>query len=276
MARMRTLMPDESPPEGTSRRSHEDGHEAAGPGGELVRQPDWLQDLTQPCEEPLIRTDSRCPYVGFASTRSANWETLRQLEPRIKEGIPFVGGADGQFELADPLKYNLAKYRQMWTQRDDQYRVERVEFHDPGRRSDLTEEFLALCVVHLGQRLVPTVSYFAGTKAGAVRPAAEALRKAGSPEWAQLGPAHAASARCRVPFGRFSTRVTIEPRTSRTTARQYLLAVGHVHPAGLEELDTLDQALKDPEFLDQLKAATDVYHDRLRLLEHLAKAGAVA
>jgi hypothetical protein len=148
-----------------------------------------------------------------------------------------------------------------------------VEFADPGRQSALDEEFLAVVVVHLGRHLVPAVSYFGRTKGGAVRKAADSLRVAGTPDWAQLSPAHAASANCQLPFGRLVTTVTMEPRTSRATAHQYQLAVGHVRPSNLEELDVLNRSVKDPDFLEQLRVAMDVFGFRLRNLEGIARGG---
>jgi hypothetical protein len=275
MPKMKTLMADDDAPE-------------PGPGTPQVGAPipvrpedpvpehDLLQELAIPCEETVVRTDGAAPYVGFASPRSATWEPLRQIHPKIKDGTPFLGMSDGQSELADPLIFSLVRFKQFFSKRDDFYHVERVEFTDPGRRSGLTEEFLAVTVVHLGRRLVPTVSYFGGTKAGAVRKAADSLRVAGTPDWAQLSPAHAASANFPLPFGRFVTTVTIEPRTSRETGRQYQLAVGHVRPSNLEELDVLNRSVKDPDFLDQLRVAMDVFLFRLRNLEGIARGGSAA
>jgi hypothetical protein len=65
--------------------------------------------------------------------------------------------------------------------------------------------------------------------------------------------------------------VTIEPRTSRETGRQYQLAVGHPRPANLEELGALMQALQEQDFLAQLEVAMDVYEFRLRNLEEIAR-----
>ena len=70
--------------------------------------------------------------------------------------------------------------------------------------------------------------------------------------------------------------MTIEPRTSRETGRQYQLAVGHVRPANLEELDVLSRAVKDPDFLDQLRVAMEVFGFRLRYLEQIAHGGTAA
>ena len=269
MPRMKTLMPDEESPSPEPVAPKVAEPDEAGLGA-LVPEHDLLQELARPCEEPLVRTDGTAPYVGFASSRSATWDSLRQLHPKIQEGTPFVSLPDGQFELADPLIIYLVKFRQFWSLRDDQYHIERVEFADPGRGSDLTEEFLAVTIVHLGRRLVPAVSYLGGTKAGAVRKAADTLRAAGSAGWAGLSPAHAASANCPLPFGRFVTTVTLEPRTSRETGRQYQLAVGHVRPANLEELDVLNRAIQDQVFLEQLQVAMDVFGSRLRTLEDIA------
>src|SRR5262249_992633 len=155
--------------------------------------------------------------------------------------------------------------------RDAEYRIEHVQFADPGRRSGLSEEFLAATIVHRGRRLVPTVSYFGRTKSPAIRKAADTLRVAGTPGWPKLGPAHDATMQFPLPCGRFVTTVTIEPRTSRETGRQYQLAVGHVRPANLEELDALMQALQEQDFLAQLQVAMDVYGFRLRNLEEIAR-----
>jgi hypothetical protein len=266
MPKMKMLMPDDEDPVA----------KADQPAGVLpvraVPAPgqDLLQELARLCEEPVVRTDGTAPYLGFASPRSATWDPLRQLHPKLQEGTPFVSLPDGQFELADPLKFYLARFKQFWSKRDDQYHLGRVEFTDPGRHSGLTEEFVALTIVHLGRRLVPAVSYFGGTKAGAVRKAAATLRVAGTPDWAKLGPAHAASANCQLPFGRFVTTVTLEPRTSHETGRQYQLAIGHVRPANLEELDVLNRAIQDQVFLEQLRVAMDVFGSRLRTLKDIA------
>jgi hypothetical protein len=272
---MKTLMPDEESPSPEPVAPKVAEPDEAGLGAP-VPEHDLLRELARPCEEPVVRTDSTAPYIGFASSRSATWDSLRQLYPKIQEGTPFVGTSERQFELADPLTYNLVKFRQFWSLRDDQYHIERAEFADPGRGSDLTEEFLAVTVVHLGRRLVPAVSYFGGTRAGAVRKAADTLRAAGSAGWAGLGPAHAASANFPLPFGRFVTTVTIEPRTGRETGRQYQLAVGHVRPANLEELDLLTRAVRDEDFLEQLRVAMDVFGSRLRILEDIAHNGTAA
>jgi hypothetical protein len=157
----------------------------------------------------------------------------------------------------------------------DNYTIQTVEFSDPGRHSDLREEFLAACIVHLNQRLVPTVSYFGGTKAGALRQAADTLRQAGSPDWAKRSKAHAATANFPLPFGRFVAEVTLEPKTSKETGRAYHSAVGHVRLATLEELTLLTETIKDEEFQRQLKAALEIFASRLRVLEDIA-AGAVA
>jgi hypothetical protein len=115
------------------------------------------------------------------------------------------------------------------------------------------------------------VSYFGRTKAGAVRKAAETLRVAGTPGWAGLSPAHDATMQFPLPFGRFVTTVTIEPRTGRETGRQYQLAAGHPRPANLEELKALKQALKEQDFRAELQVAMDVYGFRLRNLEEIAR-----
>jgi hypothetical protein len=265
MQKMKTLMSDDEPT-GTAPGDAPAGAPLAVPGWDLLRE------LARPWEERVVRTDTSAPYVGFASSRSDTWDSLRQLHPKTQEGTPFVSMPDGQFEPADPLKLNLVRFKQCWSERDDQYRLARVVFTDPGRGSALTEEFLAFTVVHLGRRLVPAVSYFAGTKAGAVRKAADTLPAAGTPGWAGLSSAHAASANFPLPFGRFVTEVTIEPRTSRA-GRPYQLAVGHVRPANLEELDALHRALQDDGFLEPLRVALDVFGSRLRTLEDIARNG---
>jgi hypothetical protein len=271
---MKSLMPDDEDKEPVAKADRPAGAEPV-PAVPAPRQ-DLLEELARPCEESLVRTDGTAPYVGFAGPRSATWEALRQLYPRIQEGTPFVSLPDGQFELADPLKFNLVRYRQLWALRDDQYRIERVVFTDPGRGSAFTEEFLAVTVVHQGRRLVPAVSYFAGTKAGAIRKAADTLRAAGTPGWAGLSSAHAATANFPLPFGRCVTTVTIESHTSRATGRQYQLAVGHVRPANLEELDALHRAVQDEGFRGQLQVALDVFGSRLRTLEDIARNGTAA
>jgi hypothetical protein len=272
---MKTLMHDDGEP--TAKPAGSEGGATAETRPEApVPEHELLRELARPCDEPVVRTDTTAPYVGFASARSATWESLRQLHSMIKEGVPFVGLLDGQFELADPFKLNMVRYKQFWSERDDQYHLARVEFNDPGRRSGLTEEFLAVTVVHLGQRLVPTVSFFGGTKAGAVRRAADTLRAAGTADWAGLSPAHAAAANFPLPFGRFVTTVTIEPRTSRETGRQYQRAVGHVRPANIEELDVLTRAVQDPDFLGRLRVVLDVFGYRLRTLEEIARGGTAA
>ena len=67
--------------------------------------------------------------------------------------------------------------------------------------------------------------------------------------------------------------MTIEPRTSREKGRQYLLAVGHVRPANLEELDALARAIKDPDFQGQFVPAMEIFQLRLRKLEEVASDG---
>jgi hypothetical protein len=270
---MKTLMPDDEPPSSEPVVPKVAEPNEAGLGAPVAQQ-ELLRELSCPCKETVVRTDSTARYVGFASSKSATWDSLRQLHPKIQEGAPFIGLSDGQLELVDTLMFFLVMFKQFWSVRDDQYLIEHVQFADPGRRSDLTEEFLALTIVLLGRRLVPTVSYFGGTKARAVRQAADTLRVAGTPAWAGLGPAHAASANFRFPFGRFVTAVTIEPRTSRKTGRPYQLAVGHPRPTNLEELDVLAQAVRDSDFMAQLQAAVDVYEFRLRNLEQIARGGA--
>ena len=274
MPKMKTLMSDEDTTPGLAGPNL--GEPAGARPGELEPKDDLLRELARPCVEPVVLTDTTAPYIGFASSRSGTWEPLRQLHPKIQEGTPFIGMSDGQFDLADPLQFHLVNYKQFWSLRDDQYYIKSVQFGDPGRRSGLSEEFLAVTVVHLGRRLVPTVSYFGGTKAGAVRKAAEALRMACSADWAGLGPVHAASSQFPLPFGRSVTAVTMEPRTSRETGRQYQLAVGHVRPATLEELDVLTKAVQDADFLGRLRIAIEVYGVRLRTLEEIAQGGAVA
>jgi hypothetical protein len=239
--------------------------------------PGWLEALAEPCVEEVFATGGKFAYVGFASDRSANWPALRQLYPKINAGDVFLGHADGQFELVDPLKFLLVKFRQVWTARDESYRLEAATFRDPGRNSGLTEEFLAMSVVLLrGEKLVPTVSFYGGTKAGAIRPAAQALVACGTPDWLKVSPAHAASAKCPLPFGRFITTVTIEPRVSRDKGRPYGLAVGHVAPTTLAEIAALEHALKDVDFQANFKLGLDVYQTRLEGLEAAAKEGAAA
>src|SRR4051812_46623876 len=98
MPKMKTLMPDdEAPgPDGPA----EDvacvpARATTAVAGGPVADQEWLRELARPCEEPVVRTDSRAPYVGFASARAATWEPLRQLNPKVHEGDPFVAGSDG-------------------------------------------------------------------------------------------------------------------------------------------------------------------------------------
>jgi hypothetical protein len=232
---------------------------------------DWLQELARPCNESVVRTDSFAPYIGFASPRSQTWEPLRQLFPKITEGTPFVGMPGGLFELAEPLIFYVVRFRQFWSERDDNtYAIQTVQFSDPGRHSDLTEEFLALCIVQLNQRLVPTVSYFGRTKAGALRQAAENLSQAASPDWAKRNKPHEATANFQLPFSRFITEVTIEPKTSKETGRAYYSAVGHPRPPKLEELTLLTENITNEEFQRQCKTALDVHASRLKVLEEIA------
>ena len=256
MPKMRTLMPDEEAPDPAPVGT--EGGEAAE-ARPIVPVPaqdwhDWLQELARPCEEPVVRTDTTAPYIGFASSRSPTWDfapaappqgpggrPLRRRCPTASSSWPTRSSSTWSASSSSGRRATISTTSSAWSSRD------------PGRHSGLKEEFLAVTVVHLGRRLVPTVSYFGGTKAGAIRPAADTLRKAGSPDWPTLGPAHAASANFPLPFGRFVTTVTVEPRTSRETGRQYQLAVGHVRPSNLEELDVLTQAVQDKEFLDQLQ-----------------------
>ena len=111
MPKMKTLMTDEESPSPEPVAPKAAEPDEAGLGA-LVPEHDLLQELARPCEEPLVRTDGTAPYVGFASSRSATWDSLRQLHPRIQEGTPFVSLPDGQFELADPLILYLVKFRQ--------------------------------------------------------------------------------------------------------------------------------------------------------------------
>jgi hypothetical protein len=277
MARMKTLMADDDEPE-PEPGTPQDGAPVPAPvrAGDPGPGHDLLRELARPCDEPLVRTDSAAPYVGFASSKAATWDRLRQLYPKIPEGAPFLGMPGGQFELPGQFKFNLACFKQFWSARNDQYQHERVEFNDPGRHSALDEEFLAVVVVHLGQQLVPAVGFFGRTKAGAVRKSAESLLVAGTSRWAGLSPAHAASVNFPYPFGQFVTTVTMEPRTARATGRQYQLAIGHVRPANLEELDVLTRAINDDDFMGHLDVAMKVFKSRLQDLEGIARGGTAA
>jgi hypothetical protein len=278
MAKMRTLMADDDSDPMSKEEGQNDVRPVDSPPPVPTSQaPAWLEALAEPCQEAVVSTGGKFDYIGFVSDRSSNWDALRQLYPRIKAGDVFIGRADGQFELLDPLRFLLIKFRQLWTTRDESYRLEAATFDDPGRHSGLTEEFLAMCVVLLPSgKMIPTVSYYGGTKAGAIRPAAQALVTCSTPDWLKVSPAHAASAKCPLPFGRFITTVTIEPRVSRDKGRPYGLAVGHVTPTTLAEIGALEQALKDADFRAAFKLGLDVYDARLESLEAAAQGGAAA
>jgi hypothetical protein len=187
-----------------------------------------------------------------------------------------LGHSDGQFELLAPLKFFLVRFAQAWTDRDEAYNLRKVTFRFPGRTSVLKEEFLALTLVILpGDKMTPTVSWFGGTKAGAIRPAALALNNAGTPAWLKISPAHAASAKCLLPFGRFLTTVTVEPRRTKDLGRPYSLAVGHVAPTTLEEITSLDRALQDGEFRARFEEGFQVFQVRLSDLKNAASGGDV-
>ena len=147
MAKFRNLMPEQNPDIGQD-DDPKTGRKASGRGGDdsgnapdkdskaqRAEEPDasnaglpaltddWLQELARPCDESVVRTDSSAPYIGFASPRSQTWELLRQLFPKITEATPFVGKPGGLFELADPLIFYVVRFRQFWSQRDDNVTV---------------------------------------------------------------------------------------------------------------------------------------------------------
>jgi hypothetical protein len=275
---MKTLMPDPAGAEASPRGEGTAEPRPATPPAELASSPGsqaWLEELAEPARGVVISSAGKFAYPGFASKRAATWEPLRQLYPGVKEGDAFVGFEDGQYEWLGQFKLFLVKFRQCWVIRDDNYELQKVTFNAPGRRSGYTEEFLTLCVIVTPHCLVPVVGFFSGTKAGAVRPAAQALLRAGTPAWLKLSPAHAASARCRVPCGRFITTVTCKPMTSKSTGHAYQLAVGQVAPTSLEEIARLEQAFGDPEFRARFEQGRDVYQARLESLESRAAAAAV-
>ena len=199
MPKMKTLMPDNdvtSPDQDAIKGVTGDtGATTAVAPVENPTTADWLQELAKPCEETVVRTDTGAP-TGVRQPAGGHVGAAPPACPELEGGRPVRRGARWPIRLADPLKLHLVRFRQFWSSaRAVPPRPRRVS--RSGRHSELTEEFLALTVVHLGPRLVPTVSFFGGNKAGAVRQAADTLRKAGTDEWSKMGPAHAASASFR-------------------------------------------------------------------------------
>ncbi len=277
MARMKTLMPTEGHSNPANLNEGVSGLPAPAAGPEPVSHRPGLagrlSELVQPVAEPVVDTGGKFAYPGFANKRAGSWEILRQVSPGVKEGDFFVGHPDGQVEVVEPAKLHLLRFRQAWAIRDDNYTLQKVTFLDPGRNAGYSEEFLTLSVVITPHRLVPVVGFFGRTKAGAVRAAAQALVTASTPAWLKLSPAHAASARCPLPSGRFTVTVTTKPMVSRD-GRAYHLAVGQVAPTSLEEIAALDRALKDPDFCAKLDEGLRVYEARLASLESIARADA--
>jgi hypothetical protein len=283
---MKRLMPEQEPEHGST--GNTPGTVPASPSNNLPATrvpallpqevgpdpaaPTWLQELAEPVQESVVASGGRFAYPGFASKKAGTWESLRQLHPGVKEGDAFIGYPDGQLEVLQPFKLFLVKFKQCWTIRDDTNTLEEVTFSNPGRRSDYTEEFLTLCIVITPHRMVPVVGFFGGTKAGAIQPAAQALRKAGTPEWLKQSPAHSASAKCPLPFGRFVVHITTKQKTGRVSGLPYTLGVGQVTPASLEEIAALEKALQDPEFVAEFRRGLEVYQARLDSLESMAAA----
>jgi hypothetical protein len=276
---MRTLIPEgEGAGKQANMKAAASGtQEEKKPATELAVEPTtegWLSELAEPTQETVCSSGGKFAYPGFASKRAATWEALQQLHPGVKEGDAFVGFEDGQLEVLGQFKLFLVRFKQMWTQRDDNYGLEEVVFTDPGRKAGFTEEFLTLCIVITPNQLVPVVGFFGGTKAGALRNGAQALLKASTPDWLRTSPAHAASAKCRLPFGRFTVSVTTKPLVSKSTGHPYQLAVGQVTPATLEEIAALEQALRDRDFCDRFKEGLEVFQARLEILKTMAVAAA--
>lgn len=202
--------------------------------------------LTKDLQLPAIFTQGQAPlearkiapYVVYVHpARRDEWnKLLMKFGPAVKEGDLYLFEPDAITPLGN-AKLGLVCAQQYWVLVDAVGNITKASFEqlpDPWK-----EHVEAVVVVYLADRMVPANMSFRTTKCGAVKSLTDALIAAGSPAWANGGPAYEATMQITQPWLRFHGILVNTQRTSKKTGAAYIAASAGIFPTSKVEAELI-------------------------------------
>lgn len=173
------------------------------------------------------------PYITFAHPRRADeWKKLTaKLGNSITEGDMFLIEQD----VITPLptaKLGLLKAKQFWAEVNPAGEIQRVSWLEQPWK----EHIDAVVLVYFADRIVPANVRAKTTKCPAFKALNDALKEAGTAEWADKGAAFKETLILQQAFCRFYGEVTLgAPRSGKTSGLPYRPTQCTIQPTSVPE-----------------------------------------
>lgn len=241
------------------------------PSGSLAL-PDIPGFLTQD-SMPETAEQMRSGYIGFGEPRSVkNWPM-----------ISAAGVVEGQAYAARAGEIIPLQQLEFWLLRADSYKTAMktdgsfsfatrdLEYVDPGTHGGkVGEHYIGLMIVKLPNgNYIPIKGDFRTTKSNALSGPINAVKAAGTPEWANQSDANKLAAQFQRPFGRVYHYVNCAYYVGKASGNASYPARSRSVPSTLSQLQELSALFTEQEFLTQLREANENYEGRIKFMDEL-------
>lgn len=242
-----------------------------------INLPAYLQD-----DNKLPEVAELTGYIGFASNASEKFGEMQAIG--LTDGEPFLHHNGSYVKLPVPkLEFFVLMGEEFQTimvgkKGEFRYATRDMEEEHPGIQiggniAKLEKHYITLCLVKLGDTLVPIKGDFRGTKSGGLETALRAIKAASDPEWATRSPANRVACAFPKPFGRVFHGITTSRHISMGNGNPYYRANCQSRPSNESEIMLLVNSFNDEDFLLQLNEAKKNYDSRVKIMDDLATNG---
>lgn len=212
--------------------------------------------------QDAIKSRSIAPYVTFAHPKRADeWNRLVGQFKSVAEGEMYLVRPETLHKL-DVLKCGWLCHKQYWAETNPAGDVLAVSFEE--RPKPFKEHVEAVVLVYLDEEIVPANVQFRTTKCPAAKAMSDALAKASSPEWGDLGPQHKETLVVNQPFFRFYGKITLGPqRTSKSSGLTYRPTQCTIEPTAIPEWRLIKAFTESADCKKSMDAAAERYSWRI-------------
>lgn len=202
---------------------------------------------------PVVQdTFDRTPYVGFASVKSPKFPDWRVKCPALQDGDPVLFDGDTLTRLT-PFRFFLLTALQWWGDVTETGEILEATLDPEKAKTDknvFKEHGDAVVLVVFPDRLTAARASFHTAKCPALKAAIKGNEDAQSSDWGSRSAEHQMSLASPDPRFRYTTVVSLRPRTSKTgkgAGKPYVQASGVAQPITTPEMLLVTNFFKDPE-----------------------------
>lgn len=231
--------------------------------------PDYLTS-TNGSNLPAVAIPEITGYMGWLEETSKNLAACNAAGIQVGEG--FINDVN-QFIRCHPMEFALLKSKSFRTVMEGKemkltYASEDV---DDGSNPDAKPHYCCLMLVKVGNKLVPVIGDIRGPKSSAAEKPINAIKSAGTTEWASLSDAHKVSCAFPQPWGRVWARITTSRQISKSNGNPYYRADTVVGPTNATQIQMLIDAFSDEEFVTKMNRANINFEARCQIYINKAR-----